>query len=128
MNREEVVNNPDYKAIKAALEWWRNNVCSPDIYGNDRSEELNLEDAYAEGIIYGWNNPNWISVDKELPPKRKDPIVISDKVFVHTTGGHYLSAVYDYQDKEWIDEYNIETLKSNEVTHWMEIVPPRKEE
>lgn len=70
----------------------------------------------------------WIPVEKELPPKRKDPIVISDKVFIRTTGGHYLSAVYDHQDKEWIDEYNIETLKSNEVTHWMPIVPPKKEE
>ena len=84
----------------------------------DITRVLTLQPCYAS---------QWIPVEKELPPKRKDPIVISEKVFIHTTGGHYLSAVYDYQDKEWIDEYNIETLESNEVTHWMPIVPPRKE-
>ena len=73
--------------------------------------------------------PNWISVEDELPTKRKDPLVISDNVFIRTTGGHYLSAVYDHQDKQWIDVYNIETLESNEVTHWMPLPqPPRKEE
>jgi hypothetical protein len=49
-------------------------------------------------------------------------------VFIRTIGGYYLSAVYDHQDKQWIDVYNIETLESNEVTHWMPIVPPRKED
>lgn len=71
----------------------------------------------------------WIPVEEELPAKRKDPLVISDKVFIRTTGGHYLSAVYDYQDKQWIDVYNIETLESNEVTHWMPMpMPPQGKE
>jgi hypothetical protein len=79
-------------------------------------------------IDFGQQHPNWISVKDELPLKRKDPLVISDKVFIRTTGEDYLSAVYDYQDKQWIDVYNIETLESTEVTHWMPIVPPRKED
>lgn len=99
---------------------------------NSRTIDLSKKDVFMSAYIQGWkdadSHPQWIPVEEELPPKRKDPLVISDKVFIHTTGGHYLSAVYDYQDKEWIDEYNIETLESNEVTHWMEIVPPKKEE
>ena len=122
MTRKEIVNSQDYKAQGIALDWWRRN-------GYDiRDGVVDIIDAYSDGVIYGWNNPNWISVEDELPTKRKDPLVISDKVFIRTTGGHYLSAVYDYQDKQWIDVYNIETLESNEVTHWMPIVPPRKEE
>lgn len=81
------------------------------------------ETGFIDGCVWADSHPNWISVEDELPPKRKDPLVISDKVFIHTTGGHYLSAVFDYQDKQWIDVYNIETLESNDVTHWMEIVP-----
>jgi len=83
---------------------------------------------FIDGAKWADQHPQWIPVEKELPAKRKDPLVISDKVFIHTTGGHYLEAVYDYQDKQWIDVYNIETLESNEVTHWMPIMPPRKEE
>jgi len=83
---------------------------------------------FIDGAHWADKHPQWISVDKELPPKRKDPLVISNEVFIRTTGGHYLSAVYDYQDKQWIDVYNIKTLESNKVIHWMKIVPPRKEE
>lgn len=89
---------------------------------------LSLQTILLMAIDFGQQHPQWIPVEDELPPKRKDPLVISDEVFIHTTGGHYLSAVYDYQDKQWIDVYSIETLESNEVTHWMEIQPPRKEE
>jgi len=84
-----------------------------------------LLSAFRAGAQWADSYPNWISVDEELPPKRKDPLVISDKVFIRTTGEDYLSAVYDYQDKQWIDVYNIETLESNKVTHWMPIVLPK---
>ena len=112
MKREGITNSQDYKATEAALEWWKS---------------LPLE-VRREQQNYGWNNPNWRSVKDELPPKRKNSLVLSDIVFIHTTGGDYLSAVYDYQDKKWIDVYNIETLKSDKVTHWMPIVTPGKEE
>lgn len=98
----------------------------------DVANEMNRTKPFEAGAEHGYQyaqtHPDWISVEDELPPKRKDPLVISDEVFIHTVGGHYLLAVYDYQDKQWIDVYNIETLESNEVTHWMPIVPPRMEE
>jgi len=89
---------------------------------------VHIADAWHAAVKWADQHPNWISVEDELPPKRKDPLVISDKVLIRTTGGYYLTAVYDYQDKQWIDVYNIETLESNKVTHWMPIVSPRKED
>lgn len=64
-------NSLESKAKNLALDWWRNDVCSPDVYGNDRSEELDLEDAYAEGIICGWGEAanatfEWLQKQKEL--------------------------------------------------------------
>ena len=101
---------------------------SANIWARSNVEAVYVENACVEMAEWLDQHPQWIPVEEELPTKRKDPLVISDKVFIRTTGGHYLSAVYDYQDKQWIDVYNIETLESNEVTHWMPIVPPRKEE
>ena len=125
MKREGITNSQDYKATEAALEWWKS---LPLEVRREQQKPPDIVDAYADGVIYGWNNPNWRSVKDELPPKRKNSLVLSDIVFIHTTGGDYLSAVYDYQDKKWIDVYNIETLKSDKVTHWMPIVTPGKEE
>lgn len=82
---------------------------------------------FIEGAKWADFHPQWIPVEEELPPKRKNSLILSDNVLIRITGGDYLSAVYNHQDKEWIDVYNIETLESNKVTHWMPIVPPRKE-
>lgn len=130
MSREEITNNEGYAQEKANLEYIRQR----QEHGvNDPYMITEIDEAfdagYDKGYQYAQTHPNWISVKKELPPKRNDPLVISDEVFIHTSGGHYLSAVYDHQDKEWIDVYNIETLaKSDEVTHWMPIVPPKNDE
>lgn len=58
-------NNMDMEqrreAFKLAFEWIRNiPLCDCDI---------DLATAYAEGVIYGWNNPNWIPVENKLPPE-----------------------------------------------------------
>lgn len=122
MNREEQIRN---KAKELGQKYFSD---EDNVWARGNIEAEYVESACVEMAEWLDQHPNWISAEDELPTKRKDPLVISDKVFIHTTGGHYLSAVYDYQDKQWIDVYNIETLESNEVTHWMGIVPPRKKE
>lgn len=122
--------------INAGIKYRFENGKPMSIGGDNFAEmtrEMNRTKPFEAGAEYGYQYAfdkacEWISVEDELPPKRKNSLVLSNEVFIHTTGGDYLSAVYDYQDKRWIDVYNIETLGSNKVTHWMPIVPPRKEE
>ena len=123
MNREEITNSQDYKATKAALEWWRNNVCKPNAYGEDRSESINLEDAYTEGVLYGWNNPNWISVKDKLPPENgKTQQSISVWATDGLTSGEFR---YNFDTKTWTDMWG----DPFNITHWMALPqPPIKEE
>lgn len=123
MNREEITNSQDYKATKIALDWWRNNVCKPNVYGEDRSESINLEDAYAEGVIYGWNNPNWISVEEELPPENgKTQQSITVWATDGLTSGEFR---YNCDTKTWTDMWG----DPFDITHWMSLPQlPRKED
>ena len=126
MNREEITNSQDYKATKAALEWWRNNVCKPNAYGEDRSESINLEDAYTEGVIYGWNNPNWISVEDALP-KEKQKVLAYFSPNEECEHEYACMALYNYGFHHWEDAEDPGIILEG-VTHWMPIVLPRKEE
>jgi hypothetical protein len=124
MKREEITNSQDYRATEAALEWWRNNVCKPNAYGEDRSESINLEDAYTEGVLYGWNNPQWIPVEERLPEVDEQTTLSNECVVVDSAGAKYFG-YYNGTDECWYtDDYTMILF----VTHWMEIVPPRKED
>lgn len=118
MNREEIANNQDYKATKVALEWWYS-LPEEQRKATDIDAEPDIVDAYSDGVIYGWNNPNWISVEDELPELNTAPLVrmdLSDKFDEETI-------IYDvvvYDSNGFHTPYN--------VTHWMKIQPPRKEE
>lgn len=109
MNREEITNSQDYKATKIALDWWYS-LPEEQRKATDIDAEPDIVDAYSEGIIYGWNNPNWISVEDELPKEK----------------GAYLFHFDDGQTR--VEGYFPELHLSKCVTHWMEIQPPRKEE
>ena len=63
MDRKEIVNSQDYKATKAAIEWWYS-LPEEQRKATDIDAEPDIVDAYAEGVIYGWNNPQWIPVKK----------------------------------------------------------------
>jgi len=126
MDRKEIVNSQDYKATKAALEWWRNNVCKPNAYSEDRSESINLEDAYAEGVLYGWNNPDWISVEDEQPPKTTD--WANPKYFIGSTEEGGIHKMYRMGDPTICKDFENEQLYLH-VTHWMQLPqPPIKED
>lgn len=113
MTREEITNSQDYKAEGAALDWYKS-------LSSESVGEIHITDAYADGVIYGWNNPQWIPVDERLPKRMSEKSRFSDMVLVYTKEGYKDSAYYDYEEKIWRWMPN--------VTHWMEIHPPRKEE
>lgn len=109
MDRKEIVNSQDYKATKAALEWWYS-LPEEQRKATDIDAEPDIVDAYSDGVIYGWNNPNWISVEDELPKEQ-------GKYMFRLSNGDICYETY-YPKLKLLDN----------VTHWMPIVPPRKEE
>lgn len=126
MNRKEIVNCPEYKAANAALRYWyslpeevRKGIINLD-------QEPDVIDAYEEGVLYGWNNPNWISVEDELPPPHYEGANSTDFVLVYD-GFDLEFAYYDFEQKNWHGEDCKEMMF--DVTHWMPLPqPPRKEE
>ena len=75
------------------------------------------------GYQYAQTHPNWISVEDELPKER-------GQYFVYTAAGQSWQSEW-MQDKsgEWhwfCSPMTVGTIAN--VTHWMPIVPPRKED
>ena len=66
------------------------------------------------------SHPHWIPVEERLPKRLSDESRFSKTVLVYNKAGFIDTTYYDYEEKEW--------KWSPSVTHWMEIVPPRKEE
>ena len=116
MTREEITNSQDYKATKVALCWY------PTLTDEER-EDMDIVDAYADGVIYGWNNPNWISVEDELPPENgKTQQSISVWATDGLTSGEFR---YNFDTKTWTDMWG----DPFDITHWIQLPqPPRKEE
>lgn len=117
MDRKEIVNSQDYKAQGIALDWWRHN-------GYDiKDGVVDIIDAYTEGVIYGWNNPQWIPVDKELP---KENGKTGQSISVWATNGLITCEMrYNFDTKTWTDMWG----DPFDITHWMSLPqPPRKEE
>ena len=126
MNRQEITNSQDYKATEIALDWWYS-LSEEQRNATDIDAQPDIIDAYSDGVIYGWNNPNWISVEDEpYPPKKNKWDKKSEEVLIYGLWmGHptRLFGTYHYDINEW----SANGLISN-ITHWMKIQPPRKEE
>lgn len=122
MNRKEIVNNQDYKATKAALEWWYS-LPEEQRKATDIDAEPDIVDAYSDGVIYGWNNPNWISVEDKLPPENgKTQQSISVWATDGLTSGEFR---YNFDTKMWTDMWG----DPFDITHWIPRPQlPRKED
>jgi hypothetical protein len=126
MTREEITNSQDYKATEIAIEWWYS-LPEEQRRATDINAEPDIVDAYSDGIIYGWSNPNWRSVKDELPEKDNEFEDYSKLVIV-TDGKDFYKGMYNYGGECWLthDLWPIE-----DATYWMEVQlpqPPRKEE
>lgn len=73
-------------------------------------EDTRLQSAFMFGADYAWEHPHWIPVEEELPKEK-------GKYMFRLSNGDMCYETY----------YPKLKLVAN-VTHWMEIVPPRKEE
>ncbi len=67
---------------------------------------------------------HWIPVEERLPPKMDKWTKASDYVLVYTNEGEWLIGRYWHDGDGW----SVSGFTKAKVTHWMEIVPPRKEE
>lgn len=116
MKREEITNSQDYKATGAALEWWKS---LPLEVRREQEKQPDIVDAYADGVIYGWNNPHWIPVEESLPPLNKGAVLTVD------SSGYVDKMIYT--NDGW--ENSKRWCAFNVITHWMSLPqPPRKEE
>ena len=71
---------------------------------------------FIDGAKWADSHPHWISVEERKPND-------GQVVFIYTKHGSVASVTY----KDGAFNLN-EVLEAINVTHWMEIVPPRKEE
>lgn len=121
MNRKEIVNCPEYKEANAALRYWyslpeevRKGIINFD-------QEPDVIDAYEEGVLYGWNNPNWISVEDELPEKDNEFEDYS-KLVVVTDGKDFYKGMYNYGWECWLT-HDLRPIE--DATYWMEVQLPQ---
>ena len=81
-----------------------------------------LLSAFRAGAHWADSYPNWISVEDVLPPKNgKTQQSISVWATDGLTSGEFR---YNFDTKTWTDMWG----DPFDITHWMEIQPPRKEE
>jgi hypothetical protein len=94
----------------------------------DVERDLNRVFPFEAGAEYGYQyaqtHPNWISVEEELPEKENEFEDYS-KLVVVTDGKDFYKGMYNYDGEEWL---TFDLWRIDDATHWMPIVPPRKEE
>lgn len=108
---------PEYWASKAAFEWWKSlqEETRQDI---EQGRGPDAIDIYEAGILYGWDNPQWIPVEEELPKVSGDYIICEKRGFVKEA--HYF---------ELDDLWMLPGGALVSPTHWMpKPQPPRKED
>lgn len=84
--------------------------------------EASITDTAKHFFKLGQTYPNWISVKDKLPPENgKTQQSISVWATNGLTSGEFR---YNFDIKTWTDMWG----DPFDITHWMPIVPPRKEE
>ena len=84
-----------------------------------------LLSAFRAGAHWADSHPQWIPVEEEMPPLHYEGANSTDFVLIWD-GDDVLIAYYNFKEKKWYnEEYGALIIPA---THWMPIVPPRKEE
>ena len=94
---------------------------------NSRTIDLSKKEIFRSAYIQGWkdadSHPNWISVDDELPTIPENYICV-ELLFRTKDSTNHLGK---YFGDKWIS-YDDYTYKTEDISHWMLIIPPRKKE
>lgn len=122
MTREEQIIEAAEKAT------YQNPPQYSELVHKSRKVMSAYEVGFIDGCVWADQHPHWISVDEELPPASCG--VISDPVLVFIGNnkgwcGYIREGFYNHAAKEW--SY-MNRGRTHNVTHWMPIVPPRKED
>lgn len=117
-NREEQI----YKAADNAT--YQTPPQYSELVRKSRKVMSAYEVGFIDGCVWADSHPNWIPVEEELPPKMDKWTKASDYVLVYTNEGEWLIGRYWHDGDGW----SISGFTKAKVTHWMPIVPPRKEE
>ena len=116
---ENCKNSQEYKAGRASIEWWYS-LPEEQRRKTDINAEPDIVDAFAYGVLHGWNNPNWISVEERLP-EVGEPVLFSTPSMDEP-----LKGAYQENGTWWSVEYECKFI--NGITHWMPLPEaPRKE-
>ena len=76
---------------------------------------------FIDGAKWADSHPQWIPVEERLPEKEEDNPSLSVNVVV-TDGNSWFESYYNFNLHVWAGAHLY-----GSITHWMEIVPPRKE-
>jgi len=81
-------------------------------------EDTRLQSAFMFGADYAWEHPHWIPVEEKLPEEGQE---------VFAWNGTFKESYKCIYHDGLFEDY-LGALGKGAVTHWMPIVPPRKEE
>ena len=79
---------------------------------------------FINGAKWADSHHQWIPVEERLPEKENEFEDFS-KLVVVTNGKDFWKGMYNYRGDDW---RTFDLWLIDDATHWMEIVPPRKEE
>ena len=85
---------------------------------------LSLQTILLMAIDFGQQHPQWIPVEEMLPEKENEFEDYS-KLVVVTNGKDFWKGMYNYGGEDW---RTFDLWLIDDATHWMEIVPPKKED
>ena len=103
----------------------RDMACTNWICSQEKGTVIMARNVWEAAVEWADQHPQWISVEERLPPIAYHDD-LSENYLVVDSDGELLIAYYDAKNKLW---FSVDSNpKIYDVTHWMEIVPPRKEE
>lgn len=109
------------KAAKEyAEQWYKELGTSVEEFPTDAQITI---DEFIKGAEWADSHPNWHKVDEELPPPIGDDSPFSNDVIV-TDGCLLCKGYYNYISNSW---GTVGDIDSDEVTHWMYLPEPPKE-
>jgi len=112
MNRKEQIRN---KAKELGQQYFPDEA---NIWARGNIEAEYVECACVEMAKWLDQHPNWISVEDELP-KEDEEVLAYNSLY----NEKYLCVYHNGKFEDYLGE-----LGKGAVSHWMPIVPPRKEE